>query len=96
MSAGFVVSKLEGHGGEVWIGKSTPAATLGSWVALPGARPGSWEFSGRLVTRDEYFITQGPDVLRLPFGNRELRWQGTLEIAGENVRGTFDGPPEER
>lgn len=96
MAAGFVLSKLAGTGGEVWIGKTTPAATLSSWIALPGARPGSWEFSGRLATRDEYFITQAPDALRLPFGNRALRWQGPLEIAGESVRATFDGPPEER
>ena len=82
--------------GEVWIGKATRAASLSSWVAVPGPRPGSWEFSGRISDRDDYLLTQGPDTVRLAFGAKQLRWGGTLEIEGDSVRCTFDGPPEER
>lgn len=97
MPAGITFAKLEGLSGEVWIGKSTRAAELTSWIAIPGPRPGSWEFSGRLGERDTYYITQAPDTVRLPFGStKELRWTGALEIAGDSVHATFDGPPEER
>ncbi|MGE0460897.1 MAG: hypothetical protein AB7Q16_05970 [Vicinamibacterales bacterium] len=96
MPAGFTIAKLEGRGGEVWIGKAVRAAALESWIATPGPRPGSWEFSAHLGERDAYYITQAPDTVRLPFGPKELRWSGALEIAGDRVRATFDGPPEER
>jgi hypothetical protein len=33
----------------------------------------------------------------LAFGpTKQLRWTGVLEIAGDRVRGTFVGSPEER
>lgn len=96
MPAGFALSKLEGQGGEVWLGKSARAASLTSWVAVPGASPNTWDFVGRLGERDAYLMTQGPDAVRLPFGLRQLRWSGPLEIAGDSVRATFVGPAEER
>lgn len=96
MPAGFALSKLEGQAGEVWIGKATRAASLTSWIAVPGARPGTWDFVGRLGERDAYWMTQAPDAVRLPFGAKELRWSGALEIEGDSVRCTFAGPPEER
>lgn len=96
MAAGFALSKVQGEGGEIWIGKSTRAGSLASWIVVPGGAPNTWEFSARLDAIDEYWITQGPDVVRLPFGRQELRWQGALEIAGDRVHGTFVGPPEER
>jgi len=96
VAVGFGIAKLEGARGALWIGKSTRAATLDTWVALPGSVPGTWDFSAALGERDEYWITQGPDSVRLPFGSRELRWSGRLEVADERVRGTFSGPPEER
>lgn len=96
MPAGIVFSKLEGKGGEVWIGKSSRAASLTSWIAVPGTSPGTWDFAGRIGDRDDYLLTQGPDAVRLPFGPRQLRWVGPLEIAGDSVRCTFAGPPEER
>lgn len=93
---GFAIAKLEGERGELWIGKSIRAAAIETWVALPGETPGTWDFSAALGERDQYWITQGPDSVRLPFGGRELRWAGRLEVADGRVRGTFSGPPEER
>lgn len=97
MRAGFSVSKLEGASGEVWIGKATRAAALSTWMAVPCEGSAAWEFSGQVTERDEYLMTQGPDTVRLAFGpTKELRWTGPLEIAGDRVRCTFVGPPEER
>lgn len=94
--AGILVTKLEGEGGEVWVGKATRAAALTSWIAVPGEAPGTWDFAGRLGERNDYVMTQGPNTVRLPFGPKQLRWTGTLEIGGDSVRATFAGPPEER
>lgn len=96
MQAGLTFSKIDGVSGEVWIGKSARAGTLVSWIAVPGKAPGTWDFAGRLGDHDAYLLTQGPDAVRLPFGQRELRWSGPLAIQGDRVRATFVGPPEER
>lgn len=95
MPHGITFNKLEGVGGEVWIGKSARAATLLSWIAVP-REGGSWEFSGRLGDRDAYLLTQGPDAVRLPLGQGQMRWSGPLEIQGDSVHATFVGPPEAR
>ena len=97
MAAGFVVSKLEGHGGELWVGKATRAGSLQSWIVMPGASPGTWDFAGRLGEHDAYLMTQQPDSVRVPFGATQLRWYGVqLEIEGDRVRATLVGSPEER
>lgn len=97
MAAGFVVSKLEGVGGELWIGKASRAGSLTSWIVVPGTAPGTWDFAGRLGECDGYLMTQRPDSLRLPFGAKQLRWSGVeLEIEGDRVRATLVGSPEER
>ncbi|MGE0363372.1 MAG: hypothetical protein AB7R67_21850 [Vicinamibacterales bacterium] len=95
MANGITISKLEGVGGEVWIGKSARAAGLVSWIAVP-REGGMWEFSGRLSDSDAYLLTQGPDAVRLPLGQGHMRWSGTLEIQGDSVRAMFVGPPEAR
>jgi hypothetical protein len=96
--AGILFSKLQGAEGEIWIGKSARVGSIEKWTALPSeSSPGSWEFAAEITERDEYLITQAPDTVRLAFGpTKQLRWTGVLEIAGDRVRGTFVGSPEER
>jgi hypothetical protein len=99
MPPSIAFSSLAGCGGALKVGH-VEAITLGEWTLVPGDAPGSWGFTARAESVDQYLVTQGPDTLVLVFVAKQnaarWRWKGVaLEISGDRVRGTLVGPPED-